>query len=81
MFTLGISSVKINRIFYFEVSLSFRKKCGILYRYGLLVPKKLNQGPLQPRLAVFGDNSDSDNEEGADWVKKALKVCVNMKKN
>jgi hypothetical protein len=50
-------------------------------RYGLLVPKKLNQGPLQPRLAVFGDNSDSDNEEGADWVKKALKVCINVKEN
>lgn len=44
------------------------------YRYGLLVPKKINQGALQPRLAVFGDASDSDNEEGADWVKKALRV-------
>ncbi|XP_021918871.1 nuclear speckle splicing regulatory protein 1 isoform X2 [Zootermopsis nevadensis] len=42
-------------------------------RYGLLVPKKANQGPLQPRLAIFGDNSDSDNDGGADWVKKALK--------
>jgi hypothetical protein len=47
------------------------------YRYGLLVPKKVNQGALQPRLAVFGDVSDSDNEEGADWVKKALRVCMN----
>ncbi|KAJ9582358.1 hypothetical protein L9F63_003318 [Diploptera punctata] len=42
-------------------------------QYGLLVPKKANQGPLQPRLAIFGDNSDSDNEGGTDWVKKALK--------
>lgn len=47
-----------------------------------MVPKKANQGPLQPRLAIFGDNSDSDNDGGADWVKKALKVCViNMKFN
>jgi len=46
------------------------------YRYGLFVPKKINQGALQPRLAVFGDVSDSDNEDGADWVKKALRVCM-----
>ncbi|PNF18903.1 hypothetical protein B7P43_G01382 [Cryptotermes secundus] len=42
-------------------------------QYGLLAPKKLNQGPLQPRLAVFGDDSDSDNEDGTDWVKRTLK--------
>jgi len=46
---------------------------GSQKQYGLLVPKKINQGPLQPRLAVFGDVSDSDNEDGADWVKKALR--------
>lgn len=42
-------------------------------QYGLIMPKKSNQVSLQPRLSAFDDNSDSGDEGGGDWVKKALK--------
>lgn len=47
-------------------------------RYGLIMPKKSNQVSLQPRLSAFDDNSDSGDEGGGDWVKKALKVCIRI---
>ncbi|CAL7945175.1 unnamed protein product [Xylocopa violacea] len=42
-------------------------------QYGLILPKK--QQPITPKVSnVFGDNNDSDEEDGTDWVKKALQA-------
>ncbi|KOC66181.1 Nuclear speckle splicing regulatory protein 1 [Habropoda laboriosa] len=42
-------------------------------QYGLILPKK--QQPVTPKVSnVFGDNNDSDEEDGTDWVKKALQA-------
>ncbi|CAD1477898.1 unnamed protein product, partial [Heterotrigona itama] len=41
--------------------------------YGLILPKK--QQRIAPKVNnVFGDNNDSDEEDGTDWVKKALQA-------
>ncbi|KYM84708.1 Coiled-coil domain-containing protein 55 [Atta colombica] len=43
-------------------------------RYGLILPKKQQQSTT-PRLGnVFGDDNASDEEDGTDWVRKALKA-------
>ncbi|KZC10089.1 Nuclear speckle splicing regulatory protein 1 [Dufourea novaeangliae] len=43
------------------------------FRYGLILPKK--QQPVTPRTSnIFADDNDSDEEDGTDWVKKALKA-------
>lgn len=45
-----------------------------MYRYGLLLPKKQPQ-KTTPKLGnVFGDNDTSDEDDGTDWVKKALRA-------
>ncbi|XP_043584483.1 nuclear speckle splicing regulatory protein 1 [Bombus pyrosoma] len=42
-------------------------------QYGLILPKK--QQRIAPKVNnVFGDNNDSDEEDGTDWVKKALQA-------
>ncbi|XP_076302970.1 uncharacterized protein LOC143221385 [Lasioglossum baleicum] len=42
-------------------------------QYGLILPKK--QQPVAPKPSnIFGDDNDSDEEDGTDWVKKALKA-------
>ncbi|XP_076767164.1 uncharacterized protein LOC143433616 [Xylocopa sonorina] len=42
-------------------------------QYGLILPKK--QQAITPKVSnVFGDNNDSDEEDGTDWVKKALQA-------
>ncbi|XP_020299439.1 nuclear speckle splicing regulatory protein 1 [Pseudomyrmex gracilis] len=42
-------------------------------QYGLILPKKQQQ--TTPKLGnVFGDDNASDDDEGTDWVKKALRV-------
>ncbi|XP_015431944.1 PREDICTED: nuclear speckle splicing regulatory protein 1-like [Dufourea novaeangliae] len=42
-------------------------------QYGLILPKK--QQPVTPRTSnIFADDNDSDEEDGTDWVKKALKA-------
>ena len=42
-------------------------------QYGLILPKK--QQPVPPRPTnIFADDNDSDEEDGTDWVKKALKA-------
>ncbi|XP_017888976.1 nuclear speckle splicing regulatory protein 1 isoform X2 [Ceratina calcarata] len=42
-------------------------------QYGLILPKK--QQSVAPKVSnVFGDNDDSDEEDGTDWVKKALQA-------
>lgn len=43
-------------------------------RYGLILPKKQQQSTA-PRLGnVFGDDNASDEDDGTDWVRKALKA-------
>ncbi|XP_012271841.1 nuclear speckle splicing regulatory protein 1 [Orussus abietinus] len=42
-------------------------------QYGLILPKK-TQLSVPKAGNVFGNNSDSDGEEGTDWVRKALKA-------
>lgn len=43
-------------------------------RYGLILPKKQQQ-TTAPRLGnVFGDDNASDEDDGTDWVRKALKA-------
>lgn len=43
-------------------------------QYGLLLPKKQQQ-KTAPKLGnVFGDDNVSDEEDGTDWVRKALKA-------
>lgn len=47
--------------------------CNEEKQYGLILPKK--QQPIAPKVSnVFGDNNDSDEEDGTDWVKKALQA-------
>ncbi|OAD62353.1 Nuclear speckle splicing regulatory protein 1 [Eufriesea mexicana] len=42
-------------------------------QYGLILPKK--QQYITPKVNnVFGDNNDSDEEDGTDWVKRALQA-------
>ncbi|XP_071859833.1 uncharacterized protein [Bombus fervidus] len=42
-------------------------------QYGLILPKK--QQRIAPKVNnIFGDNNDSDEEDGTDWVKKALQA-------
>lgn len=42
-------------------------------QYGLILPKK--QQPVTPKPTnIFADDNDSDEEDGTDWVKKALKA-------
>lgn len=42
-------------------------------QYGLILPKK--QQSITTKVSnVFGDSNDSDEEDGTDWVKKALKA-------
>nr|XP_003703396.1 PREDICTED: nuclear speckle splicing regulatory protein 1 [Megachile rotundata] len=42
-------------------------------QYGLILPKKQQSIPAKVSN-VFGDSNDSDEEDGTDWVKKALKA-------
>jgi len=43
-------------------------------QYGLILPKKQQQSTA-PRLGnVFGDDNASDEDDGTDWVRKALKA-------
>lgn len=42
-------------------------------QYGLILPKKQQSIPTKVSN-VFGDSNDSDEEDGTDWVKKALKA-------
>lgn len=43
-------------------------------QYGLILPKKQQQ-KATPKLGnVFGDNDTSDEDDGTDWVKKALRA-------
>lgn len=42
-------------------------------QYGLILPKKQQSVTLKVSN-VFGDNDDSDEEDGTDWVKKALQA-------
>ncbi|XP_012216056.1 nuclear speckle splicing regulatory protein 1 [Linepithema humile] len=43
-------------------------------QYGLILPKK-QQEKTAPKLSnVFGDDNASDEDDGTDWVKKALKA-------
>ncbi|XP_076646911.1 uncharacterized protein LOC143355722 [Halictus rubicundus] len=42
-------------------------------QYGLILPKR--QQPVAPKPSnIFGDDNDSAEEDGTDWVKKALKA-------
>ncbi|KAJ1524237.1 hypothetical protein ONE63_010753 [Megalurothrips usitatus] len=41
-------------------------------QYGLILSSKGGTAPAKPKN-VFGDDSDSDSEDGGDWVKKSLK--------
>lgn len=44
----------------------------INFRYGLILSKKQH---ITPRVNnIFGDSNDSDEEDGTDWVKKALQA-------
>lgn len=44
-----------------------------MFRYGLILPKK--QQKTTPKLInVFGDDNASDEDDGVDWVRKALKA-------
>ncbi|KAJ8675785.1 hypothetical protein QAD02_011571 [Eretmocerus hayati] len=43
------------------------------FRYGLILPKK-NQLSAPKVGNVFGNDEDSEEEEGSDWVRKALKA-------
>ena len=44
-------------------------------QYGLILASKAaaGQAPSTSRKNVFGDDSDSDSDDGGDWVKKSLK--------
>ncbi|XP_029041175.1 nuclear speckle splicing regulatory protein 1 [Osmia bicornis bicornis] len=42
-------------------------------QYGLILPKK-QQSVAAKVSNIFGDNNDSDEEDGTDWVKKTLKA-------
>jgi coiled-coil domain-containing protein 55 len=48
-------------------------KIHYTFRYGLILPKK-NQLSAPKAGNVFGNDDDSEEEEGTDWVKKALKA-------
>ena len=42
-------------------------------QYGLILPKKQQLVPPRP-TNIFADDNDSDEDDGTDWVKKALKA-------
>lgn len=43
-------------------------------QYGLILPKKQPQGAAPKLVNVFGDDNASDEDDGTDWVRKALKA-------
>lgn len=43
-------------------------------RYGLILPKKQQQNTAPKLGNVFGDDNASDEDDGTDWVRKALKA-------
>lgn len=45
-----------------------------IYRYGLLLRNKQQQKTTPKLSNVFGDDNASDEEDGTDWVRKALKA-------
>lgn len=53
------------------MTLTFFRCC----RYGLILPKKQQSTAPRIRLGnVFGDDNASDEDDGTDWVRKALKA-------
>lgn len=45
-----------------------------LFRYGLILPKKQQLKTVPKLNNIFGDDNASDEDNGTDWVKKALKA-------